>query len=224
MARTRFVLQPKDYVGLQLTGFPLSDPWSSKGLRHVGTAEPVEELLRRVGLSPEAEIHICRVTPGGSAAELIEALDYCIERQVDVAMFDACVPEQAVLLSAKVDEAWQNGIACIAAADPGGGLCWPAALPNVLAVGAIGQLGTFPPDDTGTAALTPQLTPEGFFVPRFASAGPGVLAVDCCAPGVAVISGLPPASFRRQNRPAFRSPSLPAHGRSSARRGHVPQG
>jgi subtilisin len=148
-----------------------------------------------VGLAPEAEIHICRVSPGGSAAELIEALDYCIEQQVDVVMFGACVPEQPVLLSAKVEEAWQNGIACIAAAEPAGGLCWPAALPHVLAVGAIGQLGTFPPEDTDTAALTSQLTPEGFFVPGFDRAGPAAVAVDCCAPGVAVISGLPPSSY-----------------------------
>ncbi len=148
-----------------------------------------------VGLAPEAEIHICRVTPGGSAAELIEALDYCIDQQIDVAMFGACVPEQPVLLSAKVEEAWRNGIACIAAADPAGGLCWPAALPHVLAVGAIGQLGTFPPEDTDTAALTELLTPEGFFVPGFGRTGPGSMAVDCCAPGVAVISGLPPSSY-----------------------------
>jgi xylulokinase len=53
VARTRFVLQPKDYVGLQLTGSPLSDPWSSKGLRHVGTFAPVEELLGRVGFPAE---------------------------------------------------------------------------------------------------------------------------------------------------------------------------
>jgi subtilisin len=148
-----------------------------------------------VGLAPEAEIHICRVTPGGSAAELVDALDYCIEQQVDVAMFGACIPERSALLSAKVEEAWQNGISCVAAAEPAGGLGWPAGLPHVLAVGAIGQLGTFPPEDTDTAAVTSELTPEGFFVPGFGSARPGSPAVDCCAPGVAVISGLPPSSY-----------------------------
>jgi subtilisin family serine protease len=148
-----------------------------------------------VGLAPEAEIHVCRVAPGGSAADLIEALDYCIDQQVDVAMFGACIPEQSVLLAAKVAEARQNGIACIAAADSGDGLCWPAALPHVLAVGAIGQLGTFPPGDTDTGTLTSQLTPEGFFVPAFSSGSPDFSAVDCCAPGVAVISGLPPSSY-----------------------------
>jgi len=104
-------------------------------------------------------------------------------------------------LAAKVEEAWQNGIVCIAAADSGGP-GWPAALPQVLAVGAIGQLGTFPPGDTDTATLTAQLTPEGFFVPAFDretspvfGGGQEFSAVDCCAPGVAVISGLPPASY-----------------------------
>ena len=154
-----------------------------------------------VGLAPEAEIHVCRVSPGGSAADLIEALDYCIDQHVDVAMFGACIPEPSALLAAKVEEAWQNGIVCIAAADSGGP-GWPAALPQVLAVGAIGQLGTFPPGDTDTATLTAQLTPEGFFVPAFDretspvfGGGQEFSAVDCCAPGVAVISGLPPASY-----------------------------
>lgn len=75
VARTRFVLQPKDYVGLQLTGSPLSDPWSSKGLRHVGTFEPVDELLRRVGFAaevapPVADAWTSRgvVTDGASSA------------------------------------------------------------------------------------------------------------------------------------------------------------
>jgi subtilisin family serine protease len=145
-----------------------------------------------VGLAPEAEVHVCRVTPGGSAAELIEALDYCISRQVDVAMFGASIPEHSVLLAAKVDEACRSGIACIAAADAAGG--WPAALPHVLAVGAIGQLGTFPPEDADTAAVSAQLTPEGFFVPASSSAQCPA-TVDCCAPGVAVICGLPPSSY-----------------------------
>jgi subtilisin len=171
------------------------------GTHHATLIAGREDDTGIVGLAPEAEIRICRVSPGGSAADLIEALDYCVEQQVDVAMFGASIPEQSVLLAAKVEEAWRNGIACVAAADPGGGPCWPAALPQVLAVGAIGQLGTFPPEGTDSASVTEQLTPEGFFVPRYGfvpgdgGTGPGTPAVDCCAPGVAVISGLPPSSY-----------------------------
>ena len=53
VARTRFVLQPKDYVGLRLTGSPLSDPWSSKGLCNVLTAEPATVVLGRAGFDAE---------------------------------------------------------------------------------------------------------------------------------------------------------------------------
>lgn len=148
-----------------------------------------------VGLSPEAQVYICRVTPGGSAAELIEALDYCIDQQVDVVMLGAWTPEQSGLLAAKVDQAWRDGIACIAPAS------WsaPSASPRVLSVGAIGQLGTFPADYAAAAELSPQLTPEGFFIPSTGTGpggpAPGSSAVDCCAPGFAVIGGLPPSSY-----------------------------
>jgi hypothetical protein len=148
-----------------------------------------------VGLAPEAEVHVCRVAPGGTTASLIEALDYCIEHQVDVAMFGTCVSEPSALLSAKVEEAWRNGITCIASAGAADGPCWPGGLPQVLAVGAIGQLGTFPPDAIDTVTLTSQVTPEGLFAPDFGTAAPGLPGVDCCAPGIAVVSALPPASY-----------------------------
>ena len=66
VARTRFVLQPKDYVGLQLTGSPLSDPWSSKGLCHVRTFEPATRVLERVGFAPRWRRR--SPTPGSAAA------------------------------------------------------------------------------------------------------------------------------------------------------------
>ena len=55
VGKTGFVLQPKDYVGLQLTGSPLSDPWSSKGLCHVRTLEPAAAVLERAGFGS----HVC---------------------------------------------------------------------------------------------------------------------------------------------------------------------
>jgi xylulokinase len=49
--RTRWVLQPKDFVGLRLTGSPLSDPWSTKGLCNVLELRPATEILERTGWS-----------------------------------------------------------------------------------------------------------------------------------------------------------------------------
>lgn len=42
---TAHVLQIKDFVGLQLTGSAVSDPWSSKGLCHILTGVPATPIL-----------------------------------------------------------------------------------------------------------------------------------------------------------------------------------
>jgi subtilisin family serine protease len=146
-----------------------------------------------IGLAPEAEMHICRTAPGGTCADLIEALDYCIEQEIDIALITYGISADSMLLAAKINQARQHGIACIAAAgDAGREIARPAALPPVLAVGAVGQLGTFPSGSGLSTQIVGLPTPEGFFAPRFANYGPGL---DCCAPGVAVVSGLPPASY-----------------------------
>jgi subtilisin family serine protease len=158
-----------------------------------------------VGLAPEAEVHVCKVMPGGGCAGLIEALDYCIEQQIDVALISCGVSEPSRLLAAKAEEARRRGVACVAAAgDAAGPLGYPAALPGVLAVGAIGRLGTFPPGSAHLTQLAGLPTEEGLFAARLTSTGPGV---DCCAPGVAVISGLPPTTYG----PADGTASAAAH-------------
>ncbi|HEY3614218.1 MAG TPA: FGGY-family carbohydrate kinase [Gaiellales bacterium] len=48
LAATRVALQPKDYVGLRLTGSAVSDPWSSKGIAHLDGA-PAARALEHVG-------------------------------------------------------------------------------------------------------------------------------------------------------------------------------
>lgn len=50
LSASTWILQPKDFVGLALTGSPLSDPWSAKGLRHVGTGEVCADLLAAAGV------------------------------------------------------------------------------------------------------------------------------------------------------------------------------
>ena len=146
-----------------------------------------------VGLAPEAEMHVVRVAPGGHCADLVEALDFCIDEAVDVAVLSAGFSGDSALLADKVLQALARGVACIApVGDASGQLGCPAALPGVLAVSAVGRLGAFPADSGLAAQLTGPPTPDGFFTPRFSNYGPGV---DCCGPGVAIVSGLPPASY-----------------------------
>jgi xylulokinase len=47
--RCRWVLQPKDYAGLRLTGSAASDAWSSRALCNVVTGEPARDVLAAVG-------------------------------------------------------------------------------------------------------------------------------------------------------------------------------
>jgi xylulokinase len=49
VSAARVALQPKDYVGLHLTGSAVSDPWSSKGLVHLGDGAPAGAALERFG-------------------------------------------------------------------------------------------------------------------------------------------------------------------------------
>jgi xylulokinase len=52
--RSRWLLQPKDFLGMRLTGSPASDPWSSKGICRVTDGTPATEVLGACGWPLEA--------------------------------------------------------------------------------------------------------------------------------------------------------------------------
>ena len=67
-----------------------SDPttWNDDTLGHgshcagvIGAADPSWGIR---GFAPDAEIHVCKLFPGGQISQLIEALEYCIEHQIAV--------------------------------------------------------------------------------------------------------------------------------------------
>jgi len=146
-----------------------------------------------VGVVPDVELHVCKVLPGGRFSDLIEALDYCITHQVDVIDLGVGSDQVSALVAYKIEQARQAGIACIAGAgDSGGPVQFPAALSNVLAVSAIGRLGTYPPDSFPATQIAGVPSPEGYFAARFSCSGP---EVDVCAPGVAIISAASPEGY-----------------------------
>ena len=51
---SRWLLQPKDFLGFLLTGAAISDSWSTKGLCNVRTNQPINSLLEFIGWNPEA--------------------------------------------------------------------------------------------------------------------------------------------------------------------------
>ncbi|WP_406190398.1 S8 family serine peptidase [Streptomyces sp. NBC_01017] len=146
-----------------------------------------------LGIAVDAELEACQVMPDGHFSDLIAALDHCIEREVDIAHIAVTSPYPSALVSRKLADATAAGIACIApAGDSGGPVTFPACLPTVFAVGALGALGTCPPDTSHASHTGPPLTPEGLFAAPFSSHGPGI---DATAPGVAVLSCAPDGGY-----------------------------
>jgi len=145
------------------------------------------------GWAPDAEIIPCKLFPGGRYSSLLDALDFCINRQVDVIHLSLTGAQPSEIIEQKLYQAKQLGIACIAAAgDSGGPVQYPALSPHVLAVAAIGKQGEFPPDSYHSQTARPPLTPQGFFSPNFTCYGP---QIGVSAPGVAIVSSAPPDNF-----------------------------
>jgi hypothetical protein len=145
------------------------------------------------GFAPDAEVHACKLFPGGQISQLIEALEYCIEKRIDVVNLSLGGAEPSEALEQQIQRAKQAGIACIVAAgNSGGAVQYPAASPHVLAVAAIGRINEFPSDSYHTQTLTPQVDANGFFSARFSCFGPEIAV---CAPGVAITSSVPDNNF-----------------------------
>ncbi len=146
------------------------------------------------GCAPEAELHVFKVIPGGRVSDLLAALDECIERELDLINISVVSDGFSELVSQKLQEARQKGIACIAAAgNCGGPLAFPAMLPTVMAVAAVGKLKEFPADSSHILSVVPQLIgADGIFAASFSGWGPQ-LAVS--APGVAVVSTVPGGGY-----------------------------
>ena len=147
-----------------------------------------------IGCAPEAELHVLKVLPGGRTSDLLAALDECIERQLDIINISAVSEGYSELVTQKLREALQKGIACIAAAgNSSGPVGFPALVPGVMAVAAVGKLREFPADSSHIYSIIPQLIgADGIFAARFSGAGPQI-AVS--APGVAVVSTVPGGGY-----------------------------
>lgn len=94
------------------------------------------------------------------------------------------------ILAAAIRDAYDRGITCVAAVGNDRGLiAAPASYPTTIGVGALGRFGTFPEDSGHALAVSNALDRRGgFFVARFSNFG---LGVDCCAPGVGILSQVP---------------------------------
>jgi subtilisin family serine protease len=158
------------------------------------------------GFAPDAEVHACKLFPGGQVSQLIDALEYCIDKQIDVVNLSLGGAEVSEALEQQIVRAKRAGVACIVAAgNSGGPVQYPASSPNVLAVSAIGKLDEFPADSYHAQTLDANVDAYGYFTAKFSCFGP---QVGVCGPGVAITSCVPPNNFAAWDGTSMATPHI----------------
>jgi subtilisin len=146
------------------------------------------------GYAPDSDLHICRLPPDARCSDLVAALDYCLQNSIDVACLGFGCERGSAIVEQRIAAAKQQGIGIIAAAgNSAGTVLFPACSRHVMAVGAIGQTGSYPEDSPqAVQAAAAVAIAGGLFVPPFSCRGP---ELDLCAPGVAVIGCQSPDGY-----------------------------
>ncbi len=149
------------------------------------------------GIAPGVKLRAYKIFPGGRFSDLVNALDHCVQDQVDVVNLSLGTAETSDLVEQRLLLAKQQGVACIVAAgNSSGPVMFPGSSGQVMTVAAIGQRGTFP--DGSWHVNDPVVgnglgfSSDGYFSPTFSCFGP---EVRICAPGVAVVSSFPPNDY-----------------------------
>ena len=142
------------------------------------------------GIAPEAEIYSVKVFPGGFTSDLVEAIDWCRENGMDLVNLSLGGRDWSVALDHAIQLAAAAGVTIVAAAgNDGQSVSFPAAHPDVIAVGAIGLVGSFGAESAHMLKVGQYRDWFGqLFSTNFSNFGP---EVDVCAPGVAVASTVP---------------------------------
>ncbi len=160
------------------------------GTHVAGIINAVNNTIGVVGGAPQAQVYSVKVFPGGYISDLVEAVEWCIRNNMDIINMSLGAPNPSQVLAQVVRDAYDRGITCIAAAgNDKTRVAYPAALPTVVAVSAIGRFGTFP-EDSAHALKVSQIVDYrgGLFAANFTNFGP---EIDVCAPGVAILSTTP---------------------------------
>jgi subtilisin len=174
-------------------------PWSQDDIGHgtpcAGIISATADGTHGIrGYAPDSELHVCRLPVDARCSDLVTALDYCLQNEIDVACLGFGCERGSAIVEQRIAAAKQQGVGLIAAAgNSAGPVLFPASLRHVMAVGAIGQLGSYPDDSPQAAEAAAAVTEaRGLFVPPFACRGP---ELDVCAPAVAVIACQSPDGY-----------------------------
>lgn len=160
------------------------------GTHCTGIISAQQNQIGIIGVAPGAEIYSLKVFPGGKFSDLIEAINWCVDNYMDVISMSMGSRSPSAQIEQALMEANERGITCIAAAgNDGGQVSYPAAYESVIAVSAIGKLGTFPEDSAHTLKIGNIFGYDGeIFLANFSNFGHQIAV---CAPGIAILSSVP---------------------------------
>ena len=185
--------------GIDIRGAGEGRSWSQDVFGHgtqcAGIISAIPEEAHGIrGYAPESELHVCRLPRDARCSDLVAALDYCLQTGIDIAFLGFGCNRGSAIVEQRIAAAKQQGVGIIAAAgNSAGAVLFPACSPHILAVGAIGQIGSYPEDSPQAlqaAAAVP--VAGGLFVPPFSCRGP---ELDLSAPGVAIITCQSPDGY-----------------------------
>ena len=198
-------------LGLDLTNAADPQSWKQDPIGHgshcagiIAARDESGKMMR--GFVPEAEIHVLKVFPGGRFSSLLEALDYCLDLEMDVINLSLVGPRWSQVVEQKLEEAALQGVAClVAAGNSGGPVQYPASSAYTLAISAVGRLNEYPDKTWDATTVIPDLVAaDGIFAPSFSCFGPEVAV---CAPGVAIVSTVP-GGFEAQSGTSMAVPHV----------------
>jgi subtilisin len=202
----------RDYTNLGADGKPDQGTWTvdtiSHGTHCAGTiAGNGQNGIR--GFAPAAEVHVLKLFPGGSLDDLIGALKYAIDNQIDVVNCSLGSNQSSEIVQQWMEQARQAGVAVVVAAgNSAGPVQFPASLASVLSVSAIGQQGQYPAETyhAQTMPVGPGLIGvNGIFAAKFSCFGP---QIGACAPGVAIISSVPGGGYAAWDGTSVAAPHI----------------
>jgi subtilisin family serine protease len=168
------------------------------GTHCAGVIAAVHKAASIWGYVPHATLYALRVfggpDGGGYASDIRDAIRWAIRQECDLINLSLGSQIASNFLRMALEEATDAGVLCVAAAgNASGPVDFPARLNNVVAVSAIGKVGTYPRDSTHRDAQGRiRGTDQVHFFAGFSNWGN---EVDLCAPGVAITSTLPHDTF-----------------------------
>src|SRR3981189_88535 len=185
--------------GIDIRGGGEGRSWSQDAFGHgtqcAGIISGIPDEAREIsGYAPESELHVCRLPCDARCSDLVAALDYCLQTGIDIACLGFGCERGSAIVEQRIAAAKQQGVGIIAAAgNSAGTVLFPACSPHVMAVGAVGQTGSYPEDSPqAVQAAAAAAVAGGLFVPLFSCRGP---ELDLCAPGVGVIACQSPDDY-----------------------------